>query len=835
MESRTDMSDPLVAPGASAAASASARTPPTRRRPSTSDRHQVAVARRSRRRRVAATRRTPPAPLPAATFSSSAATSFFSARSSASSPVAAPPRRPPRRPPPSPSPPARGRGGFNGAASFRGSLRRQMAALTAARPASRDTGRGAGPGASVAIRKPRRVRREIQNPRFGSRDESRRRFERRSSPSIACTVSREDAARLARRVRRLRPSRRSRATRAWRRRAPSGALGRLVVGADDDGSRILRAERDLCRVRRSPARVALRLRRRRDVDDRAEARRGRHGSVRLSGPPGPAARLRRPAASPRWRPSPRTPSRARPPGSPGALLARRGQRARRRREARARRWPAGIREGVREGARASWRPGGCPGTCSARSSGRAARVPGAPRRRSSHAHGGAAPSSMLYTTTEASPRRVGRTSSAAARRPPGREDRAPARLPRGRRRVSRASSPLPTRRAAGCHGAVRRGRRSRRVEARLVPSPSTLARARERAPARRGRSRGVVAHDATVVERDRPLGGGQRLFSRAGGGADGFDGRRVHGRGAAPEPSCGIDPTSPGLDEQLPITRPVKTGPRPRKSIRLRDVRRPGGEQRRSTPRVALQGVAHVPGEARSCPHAGSAAVASRTRRAQARAPLRKVPSSLNGKCSRPRQPPLARLMSASSFDVSVLPATFPTISMMRLALDTATAGAPPAATWRGAAGMRVFASPRGHACGRSRCLRCAACPSPACTRRARSARSRRCCARRFRKLALANETRGVDDAATRCPRAGRVFVREGVEPIELNRQARAVDAHDPRTEGTRVEPLPRPDDADDDDDPPRASRARAPRARRRGVAASVSNSRRFSSARSAR
>ena len=221
------------------------------------------------------------------------------------------------------------------------------------------------------------------------------------------------------------------------------------------------------------------------------------------------------------------------------------------------------------------------------------------------------------------------------------------------------------RRAAGRHRAVRRGRpRAASRGAR----PLALERlARERAPARRGRSRGVVAHDATVVRRDRPLGGGQRLFSRAGGGADRFDGRRVHGRGAAGA-LLRHGPHLARLGRAAAHHASGQNRAATSKAIRLRDVRRPGGNGVLNAARREGSRTRGV--EARSCPHAGSAAVASRTRRAQARAPLRKVPSSLNGKIRRPRQP---RLRNDVSEILHSCHCDFPNDidDEMRLALDT--------------------------------------------------------------------------------------------------------------------------------------------------------------------
>ena len=104
---------------------------------------------------------------------------------------------------------------------------------------------------------------------------------------------------------------------------------------------------------------------------------------------------------------------------------------------------------------------------------------------------------------------------------------------------------------------------------------------------------------------------------------------------ALPEPSCGIDPTSPGLDEQLPITRPVKTGPGPRKRSACRGTsgvpERTGG----STPRAA-RGVARAEARLARCPTKAQrpsprarAAVCSSARAFALRCPL------LNGKVER--------------------------------------------------------------------------------------------------------------------------------------------------------------------------------------------------------
>ena len=180
---------------------------------------------------------------------------------------------------------------------------------------------------------------------------------------------------------------------------------------------------------------------------------------------------------------------------------------------------------------------------------------------------------------------------------------------RGRPRVS-VRHRREVRRAAGRHRAVRRGRpRAASRGAR----PLALERlARERAPARRGRSRGVVAHDATVVRRDRPLGGGQRLFSRAGGGADRFDGRRVHGRGAAGA-LLRHGPHLARLGRAAAHHASGQNRAATSKAIRLRDVRRPGGNEGLNAAR--REGSRARGGGARSWPHEASAAVASRTRR----------------------------------------------------------------------------------------------------------------------------------------------------------------------------------------------------------------------------
>ena len=115
---------------------------------------------------------------------------------------------------------------------------------------------------------------------------------------------------------------------------------------------------------------------------------------------------------------------------------------------------------------------------------------------------------------------------------------------------------------------------------------------------------------------------------------------------ALPEPSCGIDPTSPGLDEQLPITRPVKTGPRPRKRSASGTSGVPEGTGG-STPRVA-RGVAHA--EARL------ARVPTQVQRPSPRARAVLKRARLCGRCpALSTEKYIGRVSPACAFDVSVL------------------------------------------------------------------------------------------------------------------------------------------------------------------------------------
>ena len=364
-----------------------------------------------------------------------------------------------------------------------------------------------------------------------------------------------------------------------------------------------------------------------------------------------------------------------------------------------------------------------------------------------------------------------------SRRPPGQEDRAPARLPAGRPRVS-VRHRRETRRAAGCHGAVRRGRP--RAASRRARPLALERRARERAPARRGRSRGVVAHDATVVRRDRPLGEANGCFrelevARTASMAAGSMGA------ALPEPSCGIDPTSPGLDEQLPITRPVKTGPRPRKrsASGTSASRRERGAQRR-----ASRGESHTR-EARL------ARVPTQVQRPSPRARAVLKRARLCGRCpALSTEKTWAASAPACAFDVSVVHCDFPNDIDDEAGLDTYTAG--------GATGGHMAR------CGRDARFRVspwtrlralavfALCGVPfAGVHAVRPiARSRRCCARRFREASRSRTKRAgwTTRASPLSTRGARFRARRGTSRSSF--VGPRVDAHDPRTEGTRVEPL---------------------------------------------
>ena len=251
--------------------------------------------------------------------------------------------------------------------------------------------------------------------------------------------------------------------------------------------------------------------------------------------------------------------------------------------------------------------------------------------------------SRLYTTTEASPRRVGEDVLLSVSAPSW-------------ARGSRARSPS----SGGGHASpcVIAARRAALLDAMapcvaddlaprrggLVPSPSNGARAsglrldgvgREASWLTTRRSYGVtgLSGEANGCFRELEVA---RTASMAAGSMG----------AALPEPSCGIDPTSPGLDEQLPITRPVKTGPRPRKRSASGTSGVPEGTGG-STPRVA-RGVAHA--EARL------ARVPTQVQRPSPRARAVLKRARLCGRCpALSTEKYIGRVSPACAFDVSVL------------------------------------------------------------------------------------------------------------------------------------------------------------------------------------